>query len=153
MPISNSKIGQGTLIYHDSLVNIYGCDIGMNCKIGTFVEVQAGAKIGNNCKISSHTFICEGVNIGDNVFVGHGVMFINDRLPKATHPDGTLLGPSEWKLEETHVGDGASIGSGAVIMCGIRIGKDCLIGAGAVVTKSLDDGMIVAGVPARQISK
>lgn len=113
------------------------------------MEIQAGAKIGNNCKISSHSFICDGVTIGDNVFVGHGVIFVNDRVPNATLPNGDLKGPGDWQLEKTNIGNGVSIGSGAVIMCGVDLGENSLIGAGAVVTRSVSKNATVAGVPAR----
>ena len=131
------------------LCNLYGCTIGDETKIGPFVEIQAGAVVGAKCKISSHTFICSGVVIEDEVFVGHGVMFINDRYPRAVNSAGELKGPEDWSLTSTYVRKGASIGSGAVIMCGIVIGEGSSIGAGAVVTHNVADFEVVAGVPAR----
>jgi acetyltransferase-like isoleucine patch superfamily enzyme len=136
------------MIFHPTLVNLYGCRIGDDTKIGTFVEIQKNAVIGRRCKISSHTFVCEGVTIEDDVFVGHGVMFINDRRPRAT-ADGRLQTEADWTVVPTHVRRGASIGSGATIMCGITIGEDALIGAGAVVTRDVPPGATVVGVPAR----
>ena len=148
MPQKNVKLGEGVQIFHPDLVNLYGCTIGEGTKVGTFVEIQKNATIGARCKISSHTFICEGVTIEDEVFVGHGVVFINDALPRAT-AGGQLQTEADWKVVPTRVGRGASIGSGAVILCGITIGPNALIGAGAVVTADVPPGMIVAGVPAR----
>ena len=132
-------------------INLYGCQVGDETKIGAFVEVQKNASIGRRCKISSHTFICEGVTIEDEVFVGHGVMFTNDRFPRATNPDGSPQSEADWKVEPTLVKRRASIGSNATIVCGITIGEGALIGAGAVVTKNVPDFAIVAGVPARQV--
>lgn len=152
MPIADSvALGTNVSVFHPSLVNLYGCTVGDNTKIGTFVEIQKGALIGARCKISSHTFICEGVIIEDEVFVGHGVMFTNDRLPRATNGDGTLQTEADWKVEITRVKRTASIGSNATIMCGITIGEGALVGAGAVVTQDVPDHAIVAGVPARVI--
>jgi acetyltransferase-like isoleucine patch superfamily enzyme len=145
------KLGDGVKIF--SFVNLYGCEIGDGSRVGAFVEIQKGAKIGRNCKISSHTFICEGVEIGDNVFVGHNVSFINDKFPRATRPDGTPQTEADWTLEFTQVGEGASIGTGSTILCGIRIGKGAMVGAGSVVTKDVPDGALVAGVPARLIKQ
>ena len=136
------------MIHHPDLVNLYGCDIGDETKVGAFVEIQKNASVGRVCKISSHTFICEGVTIEDEVFVGHGVMFINDRYPRATS-DGALQSEADWQVVPTRVRTGASIGSGAVIMCGVTIGERALIGAGAVVTHDVPADAIVAGVPAR----
>jgi acetyltransferase-like isoleucine patch superfamily enzyme len=136
------------VIHHPTLVNLYGCQIGDGTRIGTFVEIQRNAVVGRHCKISSHTFICEGVTIEDDVFIGHGVMFINDRNPRAVNPDGTLQTDTDWTLENTIVRRGASIGSGATIMCGITIGEGALIGAGAVVTHDVPDFTVAAGVPA-----
>jgi UDP-2-acetamido-3-amino-2,3-dideoxy-glucuronate N-acetyltransferase len=142
MPISsNVRLGKDVTIHYPELVNLYGCEVGDETKVGPFVEIQKGARIGRRCKISSHTFICEGVTIEDEVFVGHGVMFINDRVPIATNEN--------WKLEKTLVGRGASIGTSATILCGITIGAGALIGAGAVVTHDVPEGAKVAGVPAR----
>ena len=152
MPISdNVTLGQEVKIFHPSLVNLYGCTIGDDSKIGTFVEIQKGAVIGARCKISSHTFICEGVTIEDEVFVGHGVMFTNDRYPRATTPDGSLQTEADWKVEPTCVKRGASIGSNATIISGVTIGSGAVVGAGAVVTKDVADFAIVAGVPARVV--
>jgi acetyltransferase-like isoleucine patch superfamily enzyme len=144
---SDVKLGKDVRIFN--FVNLYGCTIGDGSKIGAFVEIQKNAKIGKNCKISSHTFVCEGVEIEDNVFVGHGVMFINDKYPRAANPDGSLQTEADWKVVQTFVRKGASIGSGAVILCGITIGENASVGAGAVVTKDVLPGMVVAGVPSR----
>jgi acetyltransferase-like isoleucine patch superfamily enzyme len=144
--LKNVILGKNTRIFN--FVNAYDCSIGDNSKIGAFVEIQKGAFIGNNCKISSHSFICEGVHIEDNVFVGHGVMFTNDLFPRATNPDGTPQTEADWKLIETIVKKGASIGSNATILCGITIGENALVGAGSVVTKNVPPNTVVAGVPA-----
>jgi len=130
-------------------VNLYGCSIGDGTQIGSFVEVQRGASIGRRCKISSHTFVCEGVTIEDECFVGHGVMFINDRVPAAVRSDGSLKGRDDWTCETTRVCHRASIGSGAVILGGVTIGEGSLVGAGAVVTHDVEPGQTVVGVPAR----
>lgn len=143
------KIGEGAKIFE--FVNLYGCEIGANTKVGTFVEVQKGAKIGANCKISSHTFICEGVTIEDGVFVGHNVTFINDLFPKATAAGGGLAGEEDWECIPTRVKEGASIGSSATILCGVTIGRGALVGAGSVVTKDVPDHAVVAGNPAKVI--
>jgi acetyltransferase-like isoleucine patch superfamily enzyme len=132
-----------------AFVNLYGCTVGDDTRIGTFVEIQRGAVIGRRCKISSHTFICEGVTIEDECFIGHGVMFINDRLPRATRPDGTPQSSDDWEVVPTRVCRGASIGSGAVILCGVTVGEQAVVGAGAVVTRDVAAGAVVAGVPAR----
>ena len=145
------QLGEGVVIFHPDLVNLYGCQIGAGTKIGSFVEIQKGASIGAKCKISSHSFICEGVDIEDGVFVGHGVMFINDTYPKAVGADGGLQTDADWQLIRTRVKTSASIGSNATILCGITIGENALVGAGAVVTKNVPDYAIVAGVPARMI--
>jgi acetyltransferase-like isoleucine patch superfamily enzyme len=142
------KLGSGVAIYN--FVNLYGCEIGDHTKIGSFVEVQKGARIGRNCKISSHTFICEGVTIEDEVFVGHGVNFINDKYPRAA-VEGRLQTESDWQLMRTLVRRGASIGTGATLLGGIEVGAGAIVGAGAVVTKSVPAGSIVAGNPARII--
>jgi UDP-2-acetamido-3-amino-2,3-dideoxy-glucuronate N-acetyltransferase len=134
-------------------VNLYGCAVGDESRIGAFVEVQRGATIGRRCKISSHTFICEGVEIGDEVFVGHGVIFINDRVPRATNEDGSLKGDNDWVCDRTVVRTRASIGSGATILCGLTIGEGALIGAGAVVTTDVPPGETVVGNPARLRSR
>ena len=149
--INNVSLGTGVKIY--DYVNAYGCSIGDFSKIGTFVEIQKGSSIGQNCKISSHSFICEGVHIEDNVFIGHGVMFTNDLFPRATNPDGSPQTESDWKLIHTYVRKGASIGSNATILCGITIGENALVGAGAVVTKDVPANCIVAGNPARVMKK
>lgn len=152
MPISDNVIlGREVKIFHPSLVNLYGCSVGDESKIGTFVEIQKGAVIGARCKISSHTFICEGVTIEDGVFIGHGVMFTNDRYPRATTADGSLQTEADWAVEATRVKRGASIGSNATVISGVTIGEGAVIGAGAVVTKDVADHAIVAGVPARVI--
>ena len=132
-----------------SFINLYGCEIGDETKIGTFVEVQKNARIGKRCKISSHTFICEGVTIEDNVFVGHGVMFINDSYPRSTTADGQLQTENDWKVEPTLVRKGASIGSGATILANVTIGENAMIGAGSVVTRDVPANAVVAGCPAR----
>ena len=132
-------------------VNLYGCAIGDNTKIGAFVEIQKNATVGANCKISSHTFICEGVAIADNVFVGHGVVFINDTYPRATGPDGQLQTEADWNVEPTSVGRGASIGSGATILANVTIGENALVGAGSVVTRDVEANAVVAGNPARKL--
>ncbi|MEK7442779.1 MAG: acyltransferase [Chloroflexota bacterium] len=153
MPISNNvSLGKNIRIFHADLVNLYGCTIGDETKIGTFVEIQKNAFIGARCKISSHTFICEGVTIEDEVFIGHGVMFTNDRQPRATS-NGQLQTEADWEVIPTRVKRGASIGSGAVILCGITIGARAMIGAGAVVTHDVADGDTVVGVPARVMLK
>jgi len=144
---SDVKLGRNVKIY--DFVNLYGCEIGDNSKIGTFVEIQKGAKIGRNCKISSHTFICEGVMIGDNVFVGHNVVFINDLYPRSTTKNGRLQTEDDWVCAPTRVKKGASIGSSATLLCGITVGENAIIGAGSVVTKDVPTNTIVAGNPAR----
>jgi len=145
------KLGKDVKIY--DFVNLYGCKIGDNTKIGTFVEVQKGAKIGRNCKISSHTFICEGVTIEDYVFVGHNVTFINDIYPRAINEDGTQQTDDDWQCIPTLVKKGASIGSSTTLLCGITIGEDAIVGAGSVVTKDVPPNTIVAGNPARIFRK
>lgn len=151
--IISSDVVLGTAVKIYGFVNLYGCTIGDETRIGTFVEIQRGAHIGARCKISSHTFICEGVTIEDEVFVGHGVMFINDRRPRATNADGTPQTDADWTLERTRIRRGASIGSGAVILCGIEIGERATIGAGAVVTRDVAADATVAGIPARESGK
>ena len=141
------KLGTGVRIF--GFTNLYGCEIGDDVKIGTFVEIQKGAKIGNRCKISSHTFICEGVTIEDEVFIGHGVMFTNDLFPRATAGGGGLQTEADWKCLPTLVKRGASVGSNATLLCGITIGENALVGAGSVVTKDVPPNAVVAGNPAR----
>ena len=151
MPIAADVIlGADVVIHHRDLVNLYGCRIGDQTKIGTFVEIQKNAAVGRRCKVSSHTFICEGVTIEDDVFVGHGVMFINDRYPRAT-VTGRLQTDADWEVVPTRVREGASIGSGAVILCGVTIGARAMIGAGAVVTRDVPEGAFAAGNPCRVI--
>jgi acetyltransferase-like isoleucine patch superfamily enzyme len=141
------KLGAGVKIH--GFVNLYGCEIGDNTKIGHFVEIQKGAKIGRNCKISSHTFICEGVTIEDNCFIGHNVTFINDLYPRATNTNGELQTEADWVCVQTLVKEGASIGSSAAILCGVIIGRSAIVGAGSVVTKNVPPHAIVVGNPAR----
>ena len=145
------KLGKDVQIY--DFVNLYGCEIGDNTKIGTFVEIQKGAKIGKNCKISSHTFICEGVTIEDNVLIGHNVTFINDVYPRATTKSGRPQTDEDWICMPTLVKRGASIGSSTTLLCGITVGEKALVGAGSVVTKDVPPGAIVAGNPARLLRK
>jgi UDP-2-acetamido-3-amino-2,3-dideoxy-glucuronate N-acetyltransferase len=143
------KLGQDVHIYN--FVNLYGCEIGDGTKIGSFVEIQKGAVVGRNCKVSSHSFICEGVTIADEVFIGHGVIFINDKYPRATTADGSLQSEADWQVVKTLVERGASIGSGATILCGITIGEEAIVGAGAVVIKDVPARTSVAGNPARAL--
>jgi len=149
--INNVKLGKDVKIY--DFVNLYGCSIDDGTKIGTFVEIQKNASIGKNCKISSHTFICEGVHIEDNVFVGHNVTFINDKHPRAINEDGSMQTDADWGVVETFIRKGASIGSSSTIMCGVTVGENSIVGAGAVVTKTVPPNTIVAGVPAKVIKK
>ena len=160
-PVTINRLGNGLRIAADvhlgtgvklfGFVTLYGCEIGDETRIGCFVEVQCGAKIGARCKISSHSFICEGVTIEDEVFVGHGVMFINDRWPRATDADGRPLAKGDWKCEETRVKKGASIGSGCTILGGLTIGENAMVGAGSVVTRDVPANTVVAGNPARPV--
>ncbi len=143
------KLGRGVRIY--GFTNLYGCEIGDEVRIGTFVEIQKGARIGNRCKISSHSFVCEGVVLEDEVFVGHNVTFINDRYPRATNGGGQLQTEADWQCIPTRVKRGASIGSGATLLCGITVGERAVVGAGSVVTKDVPPGAVVAGNPARVI--
>lgn len=151
MPIAaDVKLGPDVVIHHADLVNLYGCSIGAQTTIGPFVEIQRDVKVGSSCKISSHSFLCEGVTIEDEVFVGHGVIFMNDRDPRAAI-DGRLLRSKDWVVTPTLVKKGAAIGSGALIMCGVTIGAGALVGAGAVVTRDVASATVVTGVPARFI--
>jgi acetyltransferase-like isoleucine patch superfamily enzyme len=153
MPVSSDVVlGREVRIFQPALVNLYGCTIGDETKIGAFVEIQKNAVIGRRCKISSHSFICEGVTVEDECFIGHGVLFINDKHPRAT-TGGHLQTEADWAVVPTRVKRGASIGSGAVIMCGVTIGEGAMVGAGAVVTHNVPDGAVVAGVPARLRAK
>ncbi len=145
------KLGRGVKIY--GFVNLYGCEIGDESKIGNFVEIQKGARIGRRCKISSHTFICEGVTLEDEVFIGHSVTFTNDLYPRATNADGSLQTDADWQCVKTLVKKRAAIGSGATLLCGITIGEGAVVGAGAVVTKDVPPGAVVAGNPARVLRK
>lgn len=150
MPIAaDVHLGANVRIFQPDLVNLYGCTVGDDTKIGAFVEIQKNAEIGARCKISSHTFVCEGVCIEDEVFIGHGVMFINDRYPRATNPDGSPQTETDWKVEPTRVRRGASIGSGATVISGVSIGEGALVGAGAVVTTDVPPFAVAVGVPAR----
>ena len=139
------------MIHNPDLINLYGCEIGDRSKIGAFVEIQKGVTIGKDCKISSHSFLCEGVKIGNGVFIGHGVMFINDLHPRATNPDGSLQNEDDWEIANSEIQDGASIGTGALILGNVIVGRHAMIGAGAVVTKNVSPNKIVAGVPARVV--
>lgn len=144
------KLGRDVSIHN--FVNLYGCEIGDGSKIGSFVEIQKGSRIGRNCKISSHTFICEGVTIEDEVFIGHGVTFINDKHPRATNDDGSPQNEADWTVQPTIIRRGASIGSGAVILCNLSVGERAIVGAGAVVTSDVPADATVAGNPARAVS-
>jgi UDP-2-acetamido-3-amino-2,3-dideoxy-glucuronate N-acetyltransferase len=148
--IADVAFGDDVVVY--SFTNLYGCRIGSGTRVGTFVEIQRGAEVGSRCKIQSHSFICDGVRIGDGVFVGHGVTFINDKRPRATGEDGDLLTETDWELIETVVEDGASIGSGATLLGGVRIGAMAQVGAGAVVTKDVAPGATVVGTPAAPVA-
>lgn len=145
------KLGRGVRIF--GFTNLYGCEVGDDVKIGAFVEIQKGVKIGHRCKISSHTFICEGVTLEDEVFIGHGVMFTNDRFPRATNADGSPQTEQDWTCLKTVVRRRATIGSGATLLCGITIGEGALVGAGSVVTKDVTAGTVVAGNPAKPLSR
>jgi len=149
--INNVKLGKDVKIF--DFVNLYGCSIDDNSKIGTFVEIQKNASVGKNTKISSHTFICEGVHIGDNVFIGHNVTFINDKYPRSANPDGSMQTEADWSVVETFIKNGASVGSSSTILCGVTVGENAIVGAGAVVTKNVQANTIVAGVPAKVIKK
>jgi acetyltransferase-like isoleucine patch superfamily enzyme len=149
----SADVSLGNNVYLASFVNLYGCSIGDNSRIGTFVEIQKNAAIGANCKIQSHSFICEGVQIGVGCFVGHGVVFINDKYPRSTTPDGALQREADWELLPTVVEEGVSIGSGATILCGLTIGHHALVGAGSVVTRDVAPYTIVAGNPAKPLRR
>ena len=152
MPISDDvRLGRGVQIPHPELVNLYGCVVGDDTRIGAFVEIQKSANVGARCKLSSHCFVCEGVTIEDEVFVGHGVMFTNDLYPRATNADGSPQAGADWTVVKTLVKLGASIGSNATILAGVTIGERAMVGSGAVVTRDVPDYAIVAGVPARVI--
>jgi acetyltransferase-like isoleucine patch superfamily enzyme len=143
------KLGKGVKL--SKFINLYGCEVGDDTKIGAFVEIQKNARVGKRCKISSHTFICEGVTIEDNVFIGHGVTFINDTYPRATTPDGSLQTENDWRVEQTLIKEGASVGSGATILSNVTVGEYAIVGAGSVVTKDVAAHSIVAGNPAKPI--
>ncbi len=149
----SQDVALGKDVQLSKFINLYGCEIGDETKIGAFVEIQKNAKVGRRCKISSHSFICEGVTIEDNVFIGHGVTFVNDAYPRATTAAGELQTESDWKVERTRIRKGASIGSGATILCNVTVGENAIIGAGSVVTKDVPAGVIVAGNPARILRK
>ncbi len=152
MPIAaDVTLGAKVRVFWPQLVNLYGCVIGEETQIGPFVEIQRGVRIGARCKISSHAFICEGVTLEDGVFVGHGVMFTNDRYPRATTPQGALQSAEDWELRPIRVRRGASIGSNATVLAGVTLGREAMVGAGAVVTHDVPDYAIVAGVPARVV--
>ena len=149
--LNNVSVGKGVKIF--DFVNAYGCEINDGSKIGAFVEIQKGAFIGKNCKVSSHTFICEGVTIKDNCFIGHNVTFINDRIPRSTNLDGSIQTDTDWKLEQTIIEKGVSIGSSSTILCGLTIGENSIVGAGSVVTKNIPENVVIAGNPAKIIRK
>jgi UDP-2-acetamido-3-amino-2,3-dideoxy-glucuronate N-acetyltransferase len=148
--IRDCRFGEGAVVH--AFTNLYGCEIGAGTRIGTFVEIQSDVVIGARCKVQSHTFICSGVSVGEGVFIGHGVMFVNDKRPRATNEAGELAATDDWDLLEVRVGDGATIGSGAVILGGVSVGAGALVGAGAVVSRDVGAGATVAGVPARERS-
>lgn len=149
MPARNCEIGDGVVITHPDLVNLYDCRIGAGTRIGPFVEIQGGCVVGARCKVSSHSFLCSGVVLEDGVFIGHGVMFTNDRFPRSTNDDGAMQGAGDWTCEPTLVKQGASIGSNATVLCGLTIGVGAMVGAGSVVTSDVPDHAIVVGVPAQ----
>ena len=147
--LNDVKLGVGVRIF--SFVNAYGCEIGDESRVGAFVELQKGVRVGRRCKVSSHSFLCEGVTVEDNVFIGHGVMFTNDKYPRSTNPDGSLQTDTDWSVIPIVVRKGASIGSNATILAGVTIGEGSVVGAGSVVTRDVEAGTIVAGVPARYL--
>lgn len=149
--IVDVEFGTGVMV--SPFVNLYGCSVGDESRVGPFVEIQRGARIGARCKIQSHSFVCEGVTIEDDVFVGHGVVFVNDKYPRSTNPDGSLQDKDDWALLETVVESRASIGSGALVLGGVRVGAGAIVGAGAVVTRDVAPGAVVAGVPARVLPR
>lgn len=148
--IRDVEFAPGAIVH--SFTNLYGCRVGAETRIGSFVEIQAGVVVGARCKVQSHSFLCEGLTVGDEVFIGHGVMFVNDKRPRATTASGALQGPEDWELLTTSVESRASVGSGALVLGGVRIGAGALVGAGAVVTRDVEPGETVAGVPARVIA-
>lgn len=153
MPVADDvQLGEGVIISHPELTNLYGCVVGAGTRVGPFVEIQSGARVGERCKIQSHSFICSGVTIEDEVFVGHGVMFVNDKHPRAVNAGGALAGAEDWTMATTLVRRGASIGSSATIIGNVTIGEGAMVGAGAVVTQDVGDGLVVAGVPAKEIT-
>jgi UDP-2-acetamido-3-amino-2,3-dideoxy-glucuronate N-acetyltransferase len=147
--LRNVKVGENVKIF--DFVNAYGCELGDNTKVGAFVEIQKNVVIGANCKISSHSFICEGVTIGNGIFIGHNVTFINDKYPRSANPDGSLQTEADWKVEETFIKNGASIGSSSTILGGITVGENAIVGAGSIVTKDVPPNSVVAGNPAKFI--
>jgi acetyltransferase-like isoleucine patch superfamily enzyme len=149
--LNDVQLGRDVKIY--SFVNAYGCEIGDESRVGAFVEIQKGVKIGRRCKISSHSFLCEGVTVEDNVFIGHGVMFTNDKYPRATNADGSPQSEADWSVVPITIKKGASIGSNATILAGVTVGENSMVGAGAVVTRNVPDGVTVAGVPARPVKQ
>jgi acetyltransferase-like isoleucine patch superfamily enzyme len=149
--IDDCVFGEGVIVY--SFTNLYGCSVGDGSRVGTFVEIQRGAMVGANCKIGSHSFICDGVELADDVFIGHGVVFVNDKHPRAVNAAGKLQGPEDWELLATKVERGASIGSGAVILGGVTVGAKATVGAGSVVTRDVSPGVTVAGNPAVELSR
>ncbi len=153
MAIVNANIDPSAVVHCPEQVNIYGCTIGAETRVGPFVEIQKNAHIGARCKIQSHSFICEGTTIDDGVFVGHGVMFVNDRYPSALNEKGELAGEGDWTLEPVHICQGVTLGSNSTIMCGVTVGEGALVGAGAVVTRDVPPRSVVVGVPARVIGK
>jgi UDP-2-acetamido-3-amino-2,3-dideoxy-glucuronate N-acetyltransferase len=149
--ISDVEFGEGVIVA--PFTNLYGCRIGSESRVGPFVEIQRGVVVGSRCKIQSHSFLCEGVELADEVFVGHGVMFVNDKTPRARNESGELAGPEDWELLPIRIGEDATLGSGAVLLGGVEVGAGAMVGAGAVVTRDVPAGATVAGVPARTTSR